>query len=72
MSIYKPTPSDIVTQAFVEHCCGAYKMDHNGYHGFDHWMLVLFNGHLLAGMESANLSVVELFCMIHDTLRCNE
>ena len=67
MSIYKPTPSDIVTQAFVEHCCRAYQMDHNGYHGFDHWMRVLHNGRLLAGMESANLSVVELFCMLHDT-----
>ncbi|MDA8859967.1 hypothetical protein N9I33_00715 [Paracoccaceae bacterium] len=55
MSIYKPTPSDIVTQAFVEHCCDAYQMDHNGYHGFDHWMRVLYNGRLLAGMENANL-----------------
>ena len=27
---------------------------------------------LLAGMESANLSVVELFCMLHDTQRRNE
>ena len=27
---------------------------------------------LLAGMESANLSVVELFCMLHDAQRRNE
>ena len=27
---------------------------------------------LLAGMESANLSIVELFCMLHDTQRRNE
>ena len=27
---------------------------------------------LLAGMESANLSVVELFCMLHDPQRRNE
>ena len=72
MSIYKPTPSDIVTQAFVEHCCEAYQMDHNGYHGFDHWMRVLYNGRLLAGMENANLRVVELFCLLHDTQRLNE
>jgi hypothetical protein len=26
------------------------KIDHNGYHGFDHWMRVLYNGRLLAGM----------------------
>jgi len=27
-------------------------------------MRVLYNGRLLAGMESANLSVVELFCTL--------
>ena len=58
MSLYKPTFSDIVTQAFVEHCCEAYQMDHNG--------------RLLAGMENANLRVVELFCLLHDTQRRNE
>jgi uncharacterized protein len=35
-------------------------------------MRALYNGRLLAGMESANLSVVELFCMLHDTQRRNE
>jgi uncharacterized protein len=35
-------------------------------------MRVLHNGRLLAGMESPNLSVVELFCMLHDTQRRNE
>ena len=35
-------------------------------------MRVLHNGRLLAGMESANLSVGELFCMLHDTQRRNE
>ena len=35
MNIYKPTPSEIVTKAFVAHCCDAYQMDHNGFHGFD-------------------------------------
>jgi len=72
MSIFKPNPSDIVTKAFVEHCCEAYQMDHNGYHGFDHWMRVLYNGRLLAGMENANIRVVELFCLLHDTQRRNE
>ena len=35
-------------------------------------MRVLHNGRLLAGMESANLSVVELFCTLHNTQRRNE
>ena len=72
MPIYNSAPSDIVTQAFVEHCCRAYQMDHKGLHGFDHWMRVLHNGRLLADMENANLRVVELFCLLHDTQRRNE
>jgi uncharacterized protein len=64
-----PTTSAVVTQAFVEHCCRAYKMDHNG---FDHWMRVLHNGRLLADAENANLKVVELFCLLHDARRLNE
>ena len=72
MPIYNSAPSDIVTQAFVEHCCDAYQMDHNGYHGFDHWMRVLHNGRLLAEMENANLRIVELFCLPHDTQRRDE
>ena len=72
MSIYKPTPSDIVTQAFVEHCFEAYQMDHKGLHGFDHWVRVLHNGRLLADMENANIRVVELFCLLHDTQCRNE
>ena len=67
-----PTTSAVVTQAFVEHCFRAYKMDHNGFHGFDHWMRVLHNGRLLADAENANLKVVELFCLLHDTRRLNE
>ena len=72
MSSLTPTTSTVVTQAFVEHCCRAYKMDHNGFHGFDHWMRVLHNGRLLANAENANLKVVELFCLLHDTRRLNE
>ena len=33
-------------------------MDHNGFHGFDHWMRALHNGRPLADTESANLKVV--------------
>jgi len=47
-------------------------MDHNGFHGFDHWMRVLHNGRLLADAEGANLKVVELFSLLHDTQRLNE
>ena len=60
MSLLTPTTSKVVNQALVEHCCGAYQMDHDGFHGFDHWMRVLHNGRLLADAEDANLKVVEL------------
>ena len=47
-------------------------MDHNGFHGFDHWMRVQHNGRLLADVEGANLKVLELFSLLHDTQRLNE
>ena len=72
MPTLTPTTSEIVTQAFIEHCRGAYKMNHNGFHGFNHWMRVLHNGRLLANLESANIKIVELFCLLHDTQRRNE
>ena len=47
-------------------------MSHEGFHGFEHWMRALHNGRLLADAEGANLKVVELFCLLHDTQRRNE
>ncbi|MDC1263238.1 hypothetical protein N8015_04100 [Planktomarina temperata] len=70
--IYTPISSEVVTQAFIEYCCQAYTMDHYGYHGFYHWMRVLQNGRHLAKAEGANIKVVELFCLLHDTQRRNE
>ena len=72
LPIYTPSSSEVVTQAFIEHCCQAYTMDHDGYHGFYHWMRVLQNGRQLAKAEGANIKVVELFCLLHDTQRRNE
>ena len=69
---YTPVTSDIVTQAFIEHCCRAYKMDHDGCHGFYHWMRVLQNCRYLTKAENANIIVVELFALLHDTQRQNE
>ena len=64
--------SQMVTQKFTDHCYNIYKMDHDGYHGFSHWMRVLHNGRLLGKLENANMRVVELFCLVHDTQRRNE
>ena len=72
MPISMPTFSEVVRQDFVEKCCQEYRMDHNGYHGFHHWKRVLNNGRLLTKKTGANLKVVELFCLLHDTQRLNE
>ncbi len=72
MSLLRPTTSEIVKQDFINYCCEIYQMDHRGFHGYAHWMRVLHNGRLLAKAEGANLKVVELFCLLHDTQRHNE
>ena len=72
MPLLSESSSMIVTQEFANHCYGAYQMDHNGFHGFDHWMRVLSNARLLANLEKANIKVVELFSLIHDTQCQNE
>ena len=72
MIVLTEVSSKIITQEFANYCYDSYKMDHDGYHGFDHWMRVLRNGRLLANLEKANVTVVELFSLIHDTQRRNE
>ena len=72
MSLLRPTTSEVVKQDFINYCCEIYKMDHLGFHGYAHWMRVLHNGRLLAKAEGANLKVVELFCLLHDSQRKNE
>ena len=64
--------SDTITEDFVANCNRIYRRDHNGYHGFHHWKRVLLNGRLLTKETGANLKVVELFCLLHDTQRFNE
>ena len=45
--------------------------DH-GFHGWSHWLRVLENGRHLAPQTGANLKVVELFSVFHDSQRENE
>jgi uncharacterized protein len=44
----------------------------DGYHGLDHWVRVLAKGKKLAETTRANLKVVELFAVFHDSRRLNE
>jgi uncharacterized protein len=49
-----------------------YVLNWNGIHGWDHWMTVLETGKLLAADNSADLGVVKLFALLHDSCRIND
>lgn len=70
--VYNPQSSEIVKQDFVDFLCKQYRLDHYGMHGIEHWLRVLYNGRLIAKASGANLKVVELFCLLHDTQRKDE
>lgn len=65
-------PSGNVSDAFFRHLVESHSLGHHGFHGEDHWRRVLFNGRMLAEATGANLKVVELFALIHDSQRRNE
>lgn len=44
----------------------------NGIHGFSHWARVLEIGQRLAEINSANMDVVRLFALFHDSRRVND
>jgi uncharacterized protein len=49
-----------------------YALDWDGIHGWDHWMIVLETGKTLAKEVEADLRVVELFALLHDSCRLND
>ena len=49
-----------------------YSLPWNGYHGVGHWARVLENGLFLAGETNADIEVVRLFALLHDSRRVNE
>jgi uncharacterized protein len=51
---------------------GQYSLDWHGIHGWDHWMTVHENGIVLARENRADLHVVELFALLHDSCRLND
>lgn len=61
-----------VTGELFEHFVNSHKLGHDGFHGKAHWLGVLRNGRDIAATTGANLRVVELFSVLHDSLRLNE
>ena len=49
-----------------------YILNWHGIHGWDHWMTVHKNGLVLARENGADLRVVELFALLHDSCRLND
>lgn len=49
-----------------------YALPLDGYHGVAHWARVLENGRRLAAETEADLEVVSLFAILHDSRRVNE
>lgn len=66
------TPSWAVSSDLFEFLVASHRLGHHGFHGRDHWLRVLQNGRLLAAKTGANLRVVELFALLHDSCRENE
>lgn len=65
-------PSETATHGLFNHLVASHDLGHDGFHGKDHWLRVLQNGRDLASATGANLRVVELFAIIHDSKRKNE
>ena len=49
-----------------------YVLNWHGIHGWDHWMTVHENGLILARENGADLRVIELFALLHDSCRLND
>ena len=67
-----PKFSTILNQKFFEFVAKQFDLDHNGNHGYDHWLRVVLNGRLLCKHNGANIKVVELFALLHDSKRESE
>ena len=65
-------PSVHVSEELFAHLVDTHPLGHDGFHGKDHWLRVLRNGRELAAHTGANLRVVELFALIHDSQREHE
>lgn len=65
-------PSKTVSREFFDHLVSSHELGHDGFHGKDHWLRVLHNAREIAIETGANLRVVELFAVLHDSQRQNE
>jgi len=62
----------ILTPQLVSRILDGYALPMRGVHGITHWARVLENGRRLAELTGADVRVVELFSIFHDSRRHNE
>ncbi len=60
------------TRLILDAVLEAYTLPWDGDHGVAHWARVLENGLRLAGETGADVEVVRLFAILHDSRRVNE
>jgi uncharacterized protein len=63
---------EFLTPELVQTILQGYELPLFGTHGISHWARVLENGRQLAAQTGADLEVVELFAVFHDSRRRNE
>ena len=71
MMIRMPVKSEVLTQPFLDFLAEQFQLDPLGIHGIEHWLRVLITGRKIAQRISANLKVIELFALVHDSRRWN-
>lgn len=59
-------------QGLIQAVRDQYTLDWYGIHGWNHWMKVHSNGMLLARENGADIRVVELFALLHDSCRLSD
>ena len=62
----------MITKELIHTVINQYTLPLNGIHGILHWARVLENGTRLAVINNANLQVVQLFAIFHDSGRNND
>lgn len=59
-------------EKIIKEVLGQYKLETFGIHGVCHWARVLENGIKIAEQNGANIKIVRLFAILHDSKREND
>lgn len=62
----------IFSKALIKRVKDQYRLDWHGTHGIKHWSRVFEIGMRISEVSGANLQVVQLFALFHDSCRENE